>query len=136
MTAEMFRDPDTATYPGDDAVWVVRCRDHDMYRRGLTQPHALNLVRKHDREDHAEAFQIGAVAALVLAAKGDLAEAEGDARLDPDKAWTPRVAQRRLDEVLAVWMTLLGLPLSEREAALDLAVQHAAHATTAHPAPF
>lgn len=36
-----------------DGTWGFICREHGVHRAGLTEPHALNVERKHLREDHA-----------------------------------------------------------------------------------
>lgn len=116
-------------------TWDVTCPEHSLDRRGLTQYHAQNVVRKHNREDHAQGYQIGRVAALVLAAQEDLHLARQEA-VDPDKGWAETFAQRRLEEVLAVWMTLCAIPLSERDTALARAREAVQQDLVAHVAPF
>lgn len=137
MPAEMIRDDKTATYPNDPNVWTVVCHDHTprFHRNRLAEPHAANVVRKHDREQHPQPeFHIGRVAALVIAADEDYHLARQDA--DPDKAWAATFAQRRLEEVLAMWMTLCAIPLSERDTAMARAREAAREDVVAHVAPF
>lgn len=82
-------------------------------------------------------FQVGALAALVLTAHQDLDLARQEAAdPDGDKAWVIRPAMAAFDHALAAWMTLLGLPLSERTEGLAQARLHRAAATVAHAAPF
>ena len=37
-----------------DGSWGFVCREHGIHRYGLTEPHAINVERKHQREDHAD----------------------------------------------------------------------------------
>lgn len=130
LTAKM--DPDDARQD----VYGMHCPEHpDQDRYGLTMPHAQNAIRKHNREQHPDpVFQVHALAAMVLAAYDDLHEAMTEP--DEDKAWTKRAAQVQYDHALAAWMTLLGLPLSQREFARTLARFHSTVGTVAHAAPF
>lgn len=45
-TYELTRNP-------ADGSWGFICREHGLHRYGLTEPHAINVERKHIREDHA-----------------------------------------------------------------------------------
>lgn len=120
-----------------EGTWDVKCAEHGLDRRGLAEAHAQNLVRKHDREDHAQpAFQVGLVAALVLTLREDMLDAARDHSGDPDKGWTITLTWRRYESGLAAWMTLLGLQAGQEDAALALARQHAEAGTVAHVAPF
>lgn len=135
MTTTTENEMTTTMTPGVlPDTWDVRCIEHGLDRRGLAQAHAQNLVRKHEREDHPAAYHVGAVAALVRTAAENVHLGRQEAG-DPDKAWVLRKTERDMEDVLSVWMTLLGLPLSMREAALEAAYAMDAD-TVAHVAPF
>jgi hypothetical protein len=46
-TAELTRNP-------VDGSWGYICTEHGLHRGGLTEAHALNVERKHLREDHPD----------------------------------------------------------------------------------
>lgn len=132
MTAYMNPSP---TNPGG---FDVACPEHaDAERHGLRWNHARNAMEQHNREHHdtrPQEFHVGRVAALVIAADEDYHLARQDA--DLDKAWAATFAQRRLEEVLAMWMTLCAIPLSERDTAMARAREAAREDVVAHVTPF
>lgn len=117
-------------------AWDVKCAEHALDRRGITQYHAQNLVQKHNREHHAEGFQVGLMAALLLTLREDMLDTQRDYSSDPDKGWAITFTQRRYTEGLAAWMTLLGLQAGQEDEAIAKARQHAEAGTVAHVAPF
>lgn len=55
-----------------DGTWGFICRAHGLHRHGLVERHALNVERKHMREDHPDEnppLNLSALAADVLAAQ-------------------------------------------------------------------
>lgn len=127
--------------PNDQAanVYGMACPEHpEADRYHLTMPHAQNAIRKHNREHHPQsgAFQIGLMAALLLTLRDDMLETLRDYSSDPDKAWAITFTQRRYQEGLAAWMTLLGLQAGQEGEAITQARQHADAGTVAHVAPF
>jgi len=106
-------------------AYRVTCPEHGLNRLVLTPEHADNLLRMHDRIDHAdepppETFDITAAATAVL---GLQRGAGGDAA----------------DAALMVWQALTGRDTTtdeDDEAALQLARDYADSPTTAHTAPF
>lgn len=115
-------------------TWDVRCDEHHLDQRGLSQAHAQNLVRKHDRDAHQGPVYPAAAARVVLAAWGDLDEARRET--DPDKFWVRQKAAEAYHLTLDVWKALTGV--WEDGEALE-AARRFAHLPTdaqAHTAPF
>lgn len=127
--------------PNDQAanVYGMACPEHpEATRYGLAMPHAQNAIRKHNREQHAQdgAFQVGLMAALLLTLRDDMLDTRRDYGTDPDKGWAVTFTQRRYQEGLAAWLTLLGLQAGDEDKALQAARQHAQAGTVAHVSPF
>lgn len=79
-----------ATRPYDQIAeaYGVVCQHHGQLRDGITQPHAINLEKKHLRESHPElvglqAFHISDLARVLL----DAVEAKGDGARKALMAW-------------------------------------------------
>lgn len=86
-----------------DGTWGFICREHGVHRAGLAEAHALNVERKHLREDHAAPEE-----ALVL----DLSAMAGrvlDSWTEPD---------RHCFALMGAWCALTGM-------AQDLALEFA-----------
>lgn len=108
---------ETATEPVGPTsnAYRVTCSQHGLNRLVMTPEHAANIVRLHDRTDHAddpppESFDISAAARAYLNADG------------PDDG-----------AAYEVWAALTGCTT---ETADELARDYADSPTTAHPAPF
>lgn len=97
-------------------AYRVTCATHGLNRLVMTPEHAQNIVRMHDRIDHAEdpppeQFNISAAARAMLAA--------GDS----------------MGGAYDVWIALTGCD-NDEQTAEQLARDYADSPTTAHPAPF
>lgn len=98
-----------------DETWGFICREHGLHRSGLTQAHALNVERKHVRDDHPDPLvlelDLKAVASMVVHAAitmGNHPEAGGPARA------------ARAEGILEMWTAMTGM---EPEDAVGLAAQ-------------
>lgn len=124
------------TFPlNDDQVeygWT--CNDCRQQRAGLTMPHALNSLAKHNRERHAEpVLNLTRAAQTVMDAWDMLQTIETD-RLHGD-ATVVRLTRARAEFrlVLSTWEALTGLAEPE---AIQFARAVSRQEVTAHVAPF
>lgn len=120
---------------GDDGMdygWT--CDECRKSRAGLTQPHAINSMRLHNRENHAQPnLDLTALAKIVLAAWDDFLDAQRDHAGDDDKAWAIRKAASQFAVLASAWGALTGL---DEQAGLTFARACAQGEVRAHVAPF
>ena len=120
-----------------DESWGFICREHGVHRSGLTQPHALNVERKHLREDHADqdtpdAFDLTAAARIVV---GLVRAVELEVQAPSMGATAGKKLNARKGATLNLWEALTGL---QGEAAIAYArkLSEADTPAIAHLAPF
>lgn len=97
-----------------DGTYGFICREHGIHRHGLTNQHALNVEKKHLREDHADPLDVeldlSAAAAAFLACQGDSTRAlwaalvgmEDDDALEGGDAYRLAVHMAQVGSVRAV----------------------------------
>lgn len=115
--------------------WVVSCAEHDWRWQVKTEGHALNLLRKHDREWEHQAAGGGPAALDLTAAARYLLVCHTDQDTDgpPDQLPHATAAASAYYATLDLWEKLTGL---EGEPALAYAREVAAHQTTAVVPPW
>jgi hypothetical protein len=125
-----------APYKGQ---WVVTCTEHDWRWQVATEGHALNLLRKHDRENEHQAagggpatLDLTKAAQYVLTCQVDAGDL--DAYRDPPPHDRPfNGAESAYFAALDMWEALTGLT---GDPALAYAQQVADTPTTAVLTPF
>lgn len=104
MTAEMTPNPHIPE------VFDVECKAHAYERTGLTYAHALNSMKKHNREQHPDPIlDLSALAAVVCDAWDEWQAAMKDGLEDPDVAHKATPAHRRFGHLMEAWTALTGL---------------------------